>query len=300
MRHTSLCHWSSSAWVRESVHSTRPVHPLRNVHLLTPADCLFVFLDCLYVTVRVKVAACWLAHLCFKLNEDFSSRESKWPRDHFKVTMATLQIKPEMLQTNQSLCFQASLHGGEDRVARPGGLSLIIGSCARDCTRSRRAFVRRWKRTRGLHHPIHHTSSPSWQQCEVFLSRTQTANSNPWLAATLLSVTNTGPIYPSNPPPPSPAVGTPHNGSVATVTDISMLLMFTVVLCIVCWYPRRDLHKRETNNQSIVVPLCLAVCDPLSQTNMFHILSERPFICLTVKAQQTKKPLHLMTVSLWG
>lgn len=140
--------------------------------------------------------------------------------------------------------------------------------------RSRRIFVRRWERTRGLPHAIHHTSSPSWQQCEVFLSRTRTANSNPWLAATLLSVTNTGPIYPSNPPPLSPAVGTPHNGSIATVTDISMLLMFTVALCIVCRYPRRDLHQRETKNKSIIVPLCQAVYDPLSQTNIFHIHSE--------------------------
>lgn len=66
--------------MRESVHSARPVHPLRNVHSLTPVDRLFVFLDCLYVTVPVKVAAHWHVDHCFKLNKAFCDRESRCPR----------------------------------------------------------------------------------------------------------------------------------------------------------------------------------------------------------------------------
>lgn len=84
-------------------------------------------------------------------------------------------------------------------------------------------------------------------------------------------------------PPPPPAAGTPHNGSVATVTDISMLLMLTVVLCVVCWYPKKDLHKREpkkTAENCNIVPSYDSF-----QTNIFHILSEQPF------AQETKEPL---------
>lgn len=48
--------------------------------------------------------------------------------------MATLQIKPEMLQTRQSRAFTVSLHRGEDRVACPGGLSFIIAPRARELT----------------------------------------------------------------------------------------------------------------------------------------------------------------------
>lgn len=44
---------------------------------------------------------------------------------HFKVTMATLQNKLEMLQTSQSGASIVSLHGG-------GGPSLIIAPRTRD------------------------------------------------------------------------------------------------------------------------------------------------------------------------
>lgn len=95
-----------SAWKRP-LNQTCP--PTLKCPLTHPADCMLVFLDGLYVTVRVKVAALWLTHLCFKLN-----KESKCPRDRFKVTMATLQLKPEMLQTSQSRAFWVSLHGDRE------------------------------------------------------------------------------------------------------------------------------------------------------------------------------------------
>lgn len=137
----------------------------------------------------------------------------------------------------------------EGWVVRSGGLSLITlprtreRTCMEFCTTmavhtqeygdGEGGGGGRGENKRGLSpcHSLH--EQPQLAECEVFLSRTRPANSNTWPAATLLSITNTGPIYPSVPPrPPSHTAnpgGTPHNGSVATVTDISMPLMFCVV-----------------------------------------------------------------------
>lgn len=120
-----------SVWKRP-LNQTCPLVPKRP--LAHPADCLFVFLDFLHVTLRVQVAACWLTRLCFKLNKNFYDREFKCPCDHFKVTVASLQIKPEMLQTSHSRAFIVSLHGRKEGVARPGGLLLITAPRTRDHT----------------------------------------------------------------------------------------------------------------------------------------------------------------------
>lgn len=109
-----------------------------------------------------------------------------------------------------------------------------------------RTHTHREKEKRPHAIPLH--GQPQLAECEVFLSRTRPANSNPWLAATLLSITNTGPIYPSAPPPPlssrtATPGGMPHNGSVATVTDISIQLMFIVLLCLVCWYSTKKTEE---------------------------------------------------------
>lgn len=111
------------------------------------------------------------------------------------------------------LCFHCELHGGRVRGLCSGGLSLIIapGTHDRACLQlhrdhKKRALIRDedGREADPPPHAIHCTSSPSWQECEVFLSRTWPANSNPWLAATLLSITNTRPIYPSAPNPHPP------------------------------------------------------------------------------------------------
>lgn len=294
-------HYATGAAVHECVKASTQTD--LSTPSLRPTACLCFWIACMWPCVlRWQPASSPVS-----VSSSIETSATGSPCARFKVTMATLRIKPEMLQTNQNRAFTVGLHCGEDRVGRPGGLSWIIAPRARD-----RTGVQPWLQGAGAHsrgdgrepevspRAVHRTSSPSWQQCEVFLSRTRTANSNPWPAAMLLSVTNTGPIYRSSPPPQ--AVGTPHNDSVAAVTDVSMLLMFTVVLCIVCWYPRKDLHKRETKNQSVIVTLCQTVYDLLPQTNISYSLWAALYLrpSLMVNAQEMKEPCHLMAVSLWG
>lgn len=85
-------------------------------------------------------------------------------------------------------------------------------------------------------HSVH--EQPQLAECEVFLSRTRPANSTSWLAATLLSITNTGPIYPSCSPPdttsPTPKSHCqPRSGEVGVRCHIMALepLVLTSLCC---------------------------------------------------------------------
>lgn len=124
---------------------------------------------------------------------------------------------------------------------RSGGLSLItlpptrertcIGFCATMAAHTQEYGDGVGCGGGGSPHAIHCTSSPSWQSVKCSSPGQGRLTQIPGRQPHSSPLQTLGPFIPVSPRPSSHTAnpgGTPHNGSVATVTDISMLLMFSV------------------------------------------------------------------------
>lgn len=133
-------HYATGAAVHECVKASTQTD--LSTRSLRPTACLCFWIACMWPCVLR-----WrFANSPVSVSSSIKTSATGSLCACFKVTMVTLRIKSKKVQTNQSCALTVSLHRGEDRVGRPGGLSWIIAPRARD-----RTCMQPWLQGAGAH-----------------------------------------------------------------------------------------------------------------------------------------------------